>query len=77
MIKWIPVDPNNPPEGEKIFFFEGSVYSGWVIHKEDGYGDILKDDEGFPIWETSENVLGKVYGVRFYADFNSPIKVAE
>jgi hypothetical protein len=69
MIKWKTVDPNYPPDGEKLFLYNGSVYSGWIINTEDG---ILSDDDGYPLWETSENLLGKCHYVRYYADLNYP-----
>jgi hypothetical protein len=65
MIEWKRVDASNPPEGERLFFYNGSAYSGWIVNNE-------KDDEGYPIWETSENLLGKCHGVKYYADFNYP-----
>ena len=62
MIEWKKVDPKNPPKGTYLFFLEGYVYTGWIINKV--------DDEGYPLWETSEG--STCQGVRDYADLNYP-----
>lgn len=70
-IEWKKVDKNKPPEGKFILFFDGDIYTGWVIESE-GRG-LLVDEDDYPLWETSEKPVKTCANVRYYAEFNAPV----
>jgi hypothetical protein len=71
MIEWKVINRDEPPEGTKLFLFDQAVYTGFIVTDEETE-KILTDDEGFPIWETSEKPVKTCANVRYYADFNFP-----
>lgn len=64
-IEWKRIDKDNPPEGKYLFYLDDDIYTGWVIESE-------VDDEGYPLWETSEAPTKTCGNVRFYASYNRP-----
>lgn len=64
MIQWKRVDPNNVPEGNFLFWYDGIICDGWVIDE--------KDEEGYPLWEGNESYIRQAHGVRWYAERNEP-----
>lgn len=69
MIDWIKIDKENPPKGNKLFWFDGTVYDGWpLINPERALN--MRDEEGYPMWE--QNGGPAFYGVRWYAEINGP-----
>lgn len=72
MINWKKVEKTDPPkDGKFLFFFDGDVYTGWPIYAENG-ALWNTDDEGYPLWETSEKPVKVCANVRHYAKFNAP-----
>ena len=63
-IEWKAIDPDNPPEGNVLFFYDGKIWDGWTIDE--------KDDWGYPMWEANEGGVRKAFGVRWYAERNEP-----
>lgn len=76
MIQWIKVDKDNVPtllDGETsfLFYFDGSVYTGWpLVNENEGLN--LRDDDGFPVWEENEGAR-QFYDVRWFAHWNQPL----
>lgn len=77
-IDWQRVDPLNPPQPTAantafLFCFDGDVYTGWpLVDPAEDFDE--RDDDGYPIWETSEGPQS-FGGVRWYAEtFNRPPK---
>ncbi|MNW28138.1 hypothetical protein D3C74_49520 [compost metagenome] len=66
MIEWIKIDPQSPPEGNVLFYYDDTIWDGWTV---DG-----KDDDGYPLWESSEAHIMNAHGVRYYAKRNTPPK---
>lgn len=71
MIEWKRVDKDKPPVGSYLFLFDGIVYEGWILcNPEEGLD--MRDDDGFPLWESNENYLRRAHYVRWYAEINLP-----
>lgn len=73
MIEWKKVDKNNPPDGKFLFFFDGSVFTGWPLCNLEDDPDEL-DDEGYPVWEVADDPYCKFSDVRYYAEYNRPLE---
>lgn len=71
MIEWKRIDKNNPPKGTFLFIYDGSVFEGWTLFDLENNLDV-RDDYGYPCWESNENYVREAHGVRWYADINLP-----